>query len=61
VTLKINLERRSKVWLAINGDGSATLIDNTENGGQAESGSPAGSLGTEERLEYMRLGFGVHS
>src|SRR5216683_7469337 len=58
---EIDLERRSVSGLAIDPDAAAALLDDPEDGRQAQPGPLARVLRGEERLEDPRLDRGVHA
>jgi len=57
---QIDLERGPTPGLAVDPDIAAGLFHDPVHGGEAQAGSLTKLLGGEERLEDMRLRFGIH-
>ena len=54
---QVDLKGCAELRFAIDPDASPALLDDAVDGGESQSGSPAASLGGEERLEDARLDF----
>ena len=58
---QVDLDGGAAPDLAVDFHAAAALLDDPEDGGEAQAGALARSLGGEERLEQARLGGRVHA
>src|SRR5262249_3150348 len=57
---KVDFDRSADSWLAVDGDVTLTLLDNSVDRGQAKSRAPSGFLGCEKWFKEFCLYFVTH-